>query len=98
MLSEIIERNILQVVIFCIFVYFPCKAVKIVRVITRNKYDFSCYFCLELILPCFLLSLLLPSLADSWLIVGVVGYVATVFRTQIHSDWLLSGQDFLVTP
>ena len=66
MLSEIIERNILQVVIFCIFVYFPCKAVKIVRVITRNKYGFSCYFCLELILPCFLLSLLLPSLADSW--------------------------------
>ena len=80
MLSEIIERNILQVVIFCIFVYFPCKAVKIVRVITRNKYDFSCYFCLELI----------PARASCsryfclhWLIVGVVGYVATILRALI---------------
>ena len=66
MLSEIIERNILQVVIFCIFVYFPCKAVKIVRVITRNKYDFSCYLFRADSGPCFLLSLLLPPLADSW--------------------------------
>lgn len=91
MLSEIIDRNILQVVIFCIFVNFPCKAVKILRVITRNKYDFSRYFFLELIFPSFLLSQLFRSSADNQP-TSCGGWLCGLnYYNSACSDWLLSG-------